>query len=48
MSSADETGERRGLLPRFTASRMARDYVRAYQTLLAGEGRSPATLMAAE
>ena len=39
---------RRRFEARFTASRMARDYVRAYQTLLAGEGRSPATLIAAE
>ena len=39
---------RRRFEARFTASRMARDYVRAYQTLLAGAGHSPATLMAAE
>ena len=39
---------RRRFEARFTASRMARDYVRAYQTLLAGAGRSPAILLAAE
>jgi glycosyltransferase involved in cell wall biosynthesis len=39
---------RRRFEARFTASRMARDYVGAYQALLAADGRAPANLVAAE